>query len=227
MSDGAILVYRCLCQLNHLILVIEELSKHWMAQFGIVFESVRESSSATKWTDFRKNLHKILKLATDRLFRGTSSFVGLAMVKARLPLVVACGKERRTRARSRSGITIHEFGDQTHLVLDELERELGMVELEKSGVDYLRWRKTGRSNLVSNHLSHWWLDNFGKNDHPRKLHNFARSPLRVRRRAGVLFSYRESYAQTISFKLRQHRMKLRGSKSSVSLWKTMALLFDD
>ncbi|GJX15553.1 hypothetical protein Tco_0216385 [Tanacetum coccineum] len=42
---------------------------------------------------------------------------------------------KRTQARSRSVLLFINLSDQTHLVLEELERELGKVELEKSGVD--------------------------------------------------------------------------------------------
>ncbi|GJV43302.1 hypothetical protein Tco_1427838 [Tanacetum coccineum] len=43
--------------------------------------------------------------------------------------------KRYPSPKYRSSITIHDLVDQTHLVLEELERELGKVELEKSGVD--------------------------------------------------------------------------------------------
>ncbi|GJW30674.1 hypothetical protein Tco_0047549 [Tanacetum coccineum] len=43
--------------------------------------------------------------------------------------------KRYPSPKYRSSITIHDLVDQTHLVLEELERELGKVELEKSGAD--------------------------------------------------------------------------------------------
>ncbi|GKF43369.1 hypothetical protein Tco_0129921 [Tanacetum coccineum] len=75
----------------------------------------------------------------------------------------------------------------------------------------LNGRKIGRSNLIYNHLRsvtsislveichdkcfHRWVDNFGKNDLPHKLHNFAQ-PLFTR--AGVWFFLSRINALTIS-----------------------------